>query len=131
MINNRRDDPLLKEEEIETLSDLDEFDELDNTQILDQFLSLLEVYENCLTNISKLLEYIGKSSDSLSIRRDIKHEKDFALSLSKDLHELLYAHNSHITKHHNIQVIRYKKKMQELNILFQRFKDLEKEYPAS
>ncbi|EFC44594.1 predicted protein [Naegleria gruberi] len=131
MINNR-DDPILKEEEIETLSDLDELDELDNTQILEQFLSLLEVYENCLSNIAKLLEYVGKNSaDSLSIRKDIKHEKDFALSLSKDLHELLYVHNSYITEHHNNHVVRYKKKMQELNILFQRFKDLEKQYPAS
>lgn len=127
---NKNNDPSYHQEE--TLSDLDEFDQLDEQQLYEQFLSLLEVYENCLNNIKKLLDVIGKpNEDSLLIRKDIKHEKEFALSLSKDLHELLYAHNSHISEYHNLDVLRYKKRMQELNQLFQRLKELEAKYPEA
>ncbi|KAG2393156.1 hypothetical protein C9374_009733 [Naegleria lovaniensis] len=130
--NNNHETHHEDQQQIDTLSDLDEFDQLDEQQLYEQFLSLLEVYENCLNNIKKLLDVIGKpNEDSLLIRKDIKHEKEFALSLSKDLHELLYAHNSHISEYHNLDVLRYKKRMQELNALFQRLKELETKYPES
>jgi len=130
MITPKDADPT--EEVIETLSDVDETEQMDDKQLVDHFESILEVYEHCLQNLNKMMEHIGKTKeDSLIIRKDIKHEKDFALSLSKDLHNLTFANNSYLTEHHPLSVAKYKKLMAELNQIFKRLNELESQYPQT